>query len=76
MESDAYWYLLENCSDIYGLLENDLNRINDYNKNKTSLKEVRLLLCDHENKEGIEELFLSNLSSKNIINKVFIKNGC
>ena len=69
LESDAYWYLLDNSSDIFGLLENDLKKIIDYNKETISLNEVRLLLSVNENKDGIEDLFLSNLSSRNIINK-------
>ena len=69
LESNAYWYLLDNSSDIFGLLENDLERILNYNKETISLSEVRVLLSVYENKDGIEDLFLSNLSSRNIINK-------
>lgn len=69
LKADAYWHLVDNSSDIFGLLENDLKKIIDFNKVQISLKEIRLILSIYENKEGIEDLFLSNLSSKNIINK-------
>ena len=69
LEIDASCYLLDNSSDIFGLLENDLKKISNYNKDQISLKEVRSLLSFYENKDGIEDLFLSNLSSKNIIDK-------
>ena len=69
LDSDAYWYFLDSSSNIFGLIENDLNKIINYNKNKISLKEVRLLISIYENKEGIDDLFLSNLSSKKIIGK-------
>ena len=69
LEANTYWYLLDNSPDIFGLLDNDLKKIIDYNKDKISLKEIQFLLSNYENKDGIEDLFLSNLSFKNIINK-------
>ena len=44
---EAYWFLVENLSNEYQLLENELNKIISYNKKTISIKEIKKLFTNY-----------------------------
>ena len=63
LESEAYWYFLENSSDEYQLLENELEKIEIYGGNNLSTQEIKKLTTFDKN-EGLDALFFSILLTK------------
>ena len=63
LESEAYWYFLENSSNKYQLLENELEKIEIYGGNNLSAQEIKKLTTFDKN-EGLDALFFSILLTK------------
>ena len=68
LSEDAYWYLLHNIGNKYQLLENELEKLLNFSKEKISLKEITILLSDSGGVE-FDDLFFDciNGSKRKII---------
>ena len=63
LESDSYWYFVDNTSDLYQLFENEMLKLVDMNKDKISLKDMRELLSNQKAGE-LDRLFFSILKTQ------------
>mgnify|MGYP001346630787 CR=1 FL=1 len=66
LTKDAYWFLVENLSNEYQLLENELNKINSYNNKTISIKEIKELSTNY-NQIQLDDLFFQCFISSNDI---------
>ena len=64
LTKEAYWFLLENSSDIYQLLENELNKILNFNKENITLEEIKKL-SGITKKIELEDLFFQCIVGNN-----------
>ena len=64
LTSEAYWFLVENLNDEYQLLENDLEKIMNYNKENITIKDLKELSVNY-NQVSLDDLFFQCLTSKN-----------
>ena len=64
LKNEAYWYFLENSSNEYQLLENELEKIEIYNDHNLSIENIKKLTSSDKN-EGLDVLFFSLLLPKN-----------
>ena len=63
LENEAYWFFLENSSNEYQLLENELEKIEIFGGNNLSIQEIKKLTTFDKN-EGLDALFFSALLPK------------
>ena len=61
---EAYWFLVENLSNEYQLLENELNKIIILNKNSISIKEIKELTTNYK-QIHLDDLFFHCFISSN-----------
>ena len=61
IESDAYWYFIDNSDDRYMLFENEITKIINFNNKKIILKDLISLISKNSN-EDIDKLFFTILS--------------
>ena len=66
LTKEAYWFLVENLSNEYQLLENELNKIISYNNKTISIKEIKELSTNY-NQIQLDDLFFQCLISSNDI---------
>ena len=66
LTKDAYWFLVENLSNEYQLLENELNKVISYNKKTISINEIKKLFTNY-NQIQLDELFFHCFISRNDI---------
>lgn len=69
LTKDAYWFFLENASDLYQIFENDMIKIYDINNKKIELNDIRLILSKNVNLELEKIFFLLPKSPKEIVLK-------
>ena len=62
LDSGAYWYILDNSSDLYKLFESELIKINNYNKKNISIEELKKLIA-YQNNGDIDKLFFMVLNN-------------
>lgn len=67
LDSDCYWFLLENTSDYYQLFENEITKLIDYGKKEIIIKDLRLLLSSSDSGEIDDLFFLLFEKNKDII---------
>jgi len=70
LSKDAYWFFLENSSDKYQVLENEIEKISNYNKFDISIEDISKLSSNMDTLQ-FEDLFFQCLNGNNqlIINK-------
>jgi len=70
LSKDAYWFFLENSSNDYQILENEIIKISNFNKVNASVEDIRKLSCNADSSQ-FEDLFFQCISGDNqsIINK-------
>ena len=61
IESDAYWYFVDNSDDRYMLFENDITKIINFNNKEITLKNIVSLISKNSS-EDIDKLFFTILS--------------
>jgi len=67
LQSDCYWFLLDNTDNHYQLFENEINKIINYDKKKININDLRLLLSNSDSEEIDELFFLMLENNKQII---------
>ncbi|PPR45040.1 MAG: hypothetical protein CFH18_00054 [Alphaproteobacteria bacterium MarineAlpha5_Bin8] len=67
LSKEAYWFFIENSSDEFQLLQNDLDKIFDYGKKTISLTELRKIITNIGSVEMEELFFQSFLTNKELI---------
>ena len=74
LDKDAYWFFLENSSNEFQLLQNDLTKIYDYGKKSVTLNELRKIISNNSSVE-MEELFFQCFTSNKelILSKTNLK---
>jgi len=68
LDSDCYWFLLENTSDYYQLFENEITKLIDYGKKEIIINDLRLLLSGSDSDEIDDLFFLLFEKNRDIIN--------
>lgn len=69
LSKDAYWYFLDNISEQYQLIENEILKLNNVGNEIIEISDIRLLISRPE-ELGVEELFFVIISdSKEILKK-------
>ena len=71
LANDAYWYLIENISNDFQILKNELEKISNYNKENISLSEIRKIVSN-DAKLQLDNLFFQSAIGNN---KLIIKNS-
>ena len=56
LEKNAYWYLIENISNEYLILEKELEKISAYNNSSPSIENLKMLLIQKTNTD-LDDLF-------------------
>ena len=64
LPQSTYWFLVENISDDYQVLENELEKISLYDEENLSVKDMSKILSNN-NKLELDELFFQSLISTN-----------
>lgn len=66
IDSEGYWFLLENSPNSYALFANELEKIKNYGVHELSIKNIRLLLSGVVDNRDFDTLFFLCTSSKNL----------
>ena len=64
IEKEAYWLLVENVDDKYGLLEKELEKLLNLSENEIGIDKIKKIIS--KNTAGTEKVFLKLIEVMNI----------